>query len=69
MRAAIEERALPNRRQRDCSVEESMTGLLRIVDAAAERDAELSRGRMTLGHSRADALFVKATANILRCCR
>lgn len=36
-----------------------MTGLLRIVDAAGERDAELSRGRMTLGTSRSDALFVK----------
>jgi len=36
-----------------------MTGLLRIVDASGERDAELSRGRMTLGTSRADALFVK----------
>jgi putative ABC transport system substrate-binding protein len=35
-----------------------MTGLLRIVDAAGERNAELSRGRMTLGTSRADALFV-----------
>jgi ABC transport system ATP-binding/permease protein len=36
-----------------------MTGLLRIVDASGERDAELSRGRMTLGTSRVDALFVK----------
>jgi ABC-type multidrug transport system ATPase subunit len=36
-----------------------MTGLLRIVDGSGERDAELSRGRMTLGTSRADALFVK----------
>ena len=36
-----------------------MTGLLRIIDASGERDAELSRGRMTLGTSRADALFVK----------
>ena len=36
-----------------------MIGLLRIVDASGERDAELSRGRMTLGTSRADALFVK----------
>src|SRR5213080_89775 len=36
-----------------------MTGLLRIVDASGEREAELSRGRMTLGTSRADPLFVK----------
>jgi ABC-type multidrug transport system ATPase subunit len=36
-----------------------MTGLLRIVDASGERDAELSRGRMTLGTSRSDTLFVK----------
>ena len=36
-----------------------MTGLLRIVDAAGERDAELSRGRMTLGTSHSDALFIK----------
>src|SRR6266513_2481940 len=36
-----------------------MTGLLRIVDAAGDRDAELSRGRMTLGTSRSDGLFIK----------
>src|SRR5438128_629859 len=36
-----------------------MTGLLRIVDAAGDRDAELSRGRVTLGTSRSDGLFIK----------
>src|SRR5437879_13800707 len=40
-----------------------MTGLLRIIDASGEREAELSRGRMTLGTSRADPLFVKGEGN------
>src|SRR6266478_5660772 len=42
---------------------ESMTGLLRIIDASGEREAELSRGRMTLGTSRADPLVVPVTVN------
>src|SRR6266446_4043607 len=40
-----------------------MTGLLRIIDASGEREAELSRGRMTLGTSRTDPLFVKGEGN------
>jgi ABC-type multidrug transport system ATPase subunit len=40
-----------------------MTGLLRIVDGSGERDLELSRGRMTIGSSRADSLCVQAAGD------
>ena len=43
-----------------------MTGLLRIVDASGEREAELSRGRMTLGITLVSLAFLVSASSYAR---